>query len=103
MQEFWRSSVKFVSGRKRRACQLLGAFWLVAGVACATAPPQNVENICSIFEEKKSWYKAAKKSEARWGTPKHVQMAIIRQLATRNARKKGLPQGNGSPGGLQST
>ena len=88
MQEFWRSSVKFVSGRKRRACQLLGAFWLVAGVACATAPPQNVENICSIFEEKKSWYKAAKKSEARWGTPKHVQMAIIRQLATRNARKK---------------
>ena len=79
MQEFSRSSVKSVSGRKRRACQLLGALWMVTAVACATAPPQNVENICSIFKEKKSWYKAAKKSEARWGTPKHVQMAIIRQ------------------------
>ena len=79
MQEFSRSSVKSVSSRKQRACQLLGALWMVTGVACATAPPQNVENICSIFKEKKSWYKAAKKSEARWGTPKHVQMAIIRQ------------------------
>ncbi len=63
----------------RRASQLLGAFWLVTAVGCATAPPKNVENICSIFKEKKSWYKAAKKSEERWGTPKHVQMSIIRQ------------------------
>jgi len=47
--------------------------------ACATAPPANVEDICAIFEEKRGWYKAAKKSEKRWGTPKHVQMSIIRQ------------------------
>jgi hypothetical protein len=45
----------------RRASQLLGGLWVVAGVACASAPPQNVENICAIFKEKKSWYKAAKK------------------------------------------
>jgi hypothetical protein len=38
-----------------------------------------VENICAIFEDKRGWYKAAKKSEERWGTPKHVQMSIIRQ------------------------
>ena len=53
---------------------------LLAG--CGTAPPQNVENICEIFEEKSRWYKAAKKSEKRWGTPIHVQLAIIRQEST---------------------
>ena len=47
--------------------------------ACATAPPTDIENICAIFEEKGKWYKAAKKSEERWGTPIHVQLAIIRQ------------------------
>ncbi|MDH3757659.1 MAG: transglycosylase SLT domain-containing protein [Gammaproteobacteria bacterium] len=50
--------------------------------SCATTPPENVENICAIFEEKSSWYKAAKKSEERWGTPTHVQMSIIRQEST---------------------
>jgi len=79
MQGFSRSSRKFSSSRIRQASLLLGALWVATGVGCATAPPQNVENICSIFKEKKSWYKAAKKSEERWGTPKHVQMSIIRQ------------------------
>ena len=32
-----------------------------------------------MLEEKRGWYKAAKKSEKRWGTPVHVQMSIIRQ------------------------
>lgn len=49
---------------------------------CATTPPANVENICAIFEEKSNWYKAAKKSRDRWGTPIHVQMSIIRQEST---------------------
>lgn len=53
---------------------------LVAG--CAAAPPSDVENICAIFEEKSRWYEAAKESEERWGTPVHVQMAIIRQEST---------------------
>lgn len=51
-------------------------------VGCATTPPENVENICAIFEDKSSWYRAAKQSEERWGTPVHVQMAIIRQEST---------------------
>jgi len=53
---------------------------LTAG--CATAPPADVENICAIFEEKSRWYRAAKRSEERWGTPIHVQMSIIRQEST---------------------
>ena len=56
---------------------VLAAFFLLG--ACASKPPSNTENICRIFKEKGKWYKAAKKSEKKWGTPVHVQMAIMRQ------------------------
>ncbi|MBT8084483.1 MAG: transglycosylase SLT domain-containing protein [Woeseia sp.] len=60
----------------RFASLLLLPLWLGG---CATAPPENVENICEIFEEKKDWFRDAKKSRKKWGTPISVQMAIIRQ------------------------
>jgi len=47
--------------------------------SCATSPPSNVDNICNIFEEKEGWYPAAKASFKKWGTPIHVQMAIMHQ------------------------
>jgi hypothetical protein len=53
------------------------AFGVIGG--CANRPPKNVQDICGIFEERPSWYKAALKSEKRWGTPVHVQMAIMHQ------------------------
>ncbi len=71
--------VKNGSARARAGFLLLGVLWLVVVTACATAPPENIENICAVFEEKGGWYKAATKSEKRWGTPVHVQMSIIRQ------------------------
>ncbi|MEM9300721.1 MAG: transglycosylase SLT domain-containing protein, partial [Pseudomonadota bacterium] len=66
------------------------ASWLVSAIAvcgvtvfglaaCASRPPAQVDDICAIFEEKPRWYKDALASEERWGTPVHVQMAIIRQ------------------------
>ncbi|HNP62475.1 MAG TPA: transglycosylase SLT domain-containing protein [Woeseiaceae bacterium] len=58
---------------------------LLAG--CASVP-DDVDNICSIFEEKSRWYRAAKKSEERWGTPIHIQMAIIRQESSFKSRAK---------------
>jgi hypothetical protein len=60
---------------------LLAATLTTALSSCATAP-ENVEDICAIFEEKGRWYKDAKKSEERWGTPVHVQLAIIHQEST---------------------
>ncbi len=65
----------------RRAAVLCAAGSLVLA-ACGTTPPANVEDICAIFQEKEKWYKAAKKSEKRWGTPIHVQLAIIHQEST---------------------
>ena len=47
--------------------------------SCASKPPKQQENICSIFEQKSSWYRIVNKSEEKWGAPIYVQMAIMRQ------------------------
>jgi len=60
----------------RLAAGLLVMF-LLAG--CASKPPSDQDNICAIFYEKDDWYKKARKSYRRWGTPIPVMMAFARQ------------------------
>ena len=50
-------------------------FFLITG--CSSIP-SNISNSCSIFQEKYLWYKHAKKSEQKWGTPIYIQLAIIK-------------------------
>ena len=57
----------------------LGVLWLGMATAHRTKMPSDLENICTIFDDRRDWYKAAKRSEERWGTPVHIQMAIIGQ------------------------
>ena len=45
--------------------------------ACSSIP-SNTSDSCSIFDEKYLWYKYAKKSELKWGTPIYLQLAIIK-------------------------
>ena len=45
--------------------------------ACSSIP-KNTTNSCSIFNERYLWYKHAKKTEKKWGTPIYVQLAIIK-------------------------
>ena len=68
-------------GRSPSCGHALGVLVILVALAsgCATSPPDDPENICAIFKEKRSWRKAAQRSEKRWGTPVHVQMAIIFQ------------------------
>jgi hypothetical protein len=40
--------------------------------------PQNTSNSCDIFDERYLWYKHSKKVEQQWGTPIHIQLAIIK-------------------------
>jgi len=47
--------------------------------ACATTPPSERENLCSIFEEKDDWYDAAADMRDKWGVPIHVPMAMMYQ------------------------
>ena len=47
--------------------------------SCMATPPKNPDNICLIFEEKKSWYKAVMQSEKRWKIPPYVLMSFVYQ------------------------
>ena len=40
--------------------------------------PNNTADGCSIFSERYLWYKHAKKTEQKWGTPINLQLAIIK-------------------------
>lgn len=50
---------------------------IVAG--CASTQPAQVADICEIFEEKRGWFRDAKRSERRWGIPVGVLMATTYQ------------------------
>ena len=40
--------------------------------------PKNTADSCLIFCERYLWYKHAKKTEQKWGTPIYIQLAIIK-------------------------
>lgn len=44
--------------------------------ACAT-PPSRPNDACEIFSEKRSWYRATKRSYEKWGVPEAVQLAVV--------------------------
>ena len=50
-------------------------FFLSSG--CSSIP-NNTADGCSIFNEKYMWYKHAKKTEQKWGTPIYIQLAFIK-------------------------
>ena len=52
-------------------------FGLLFSTACSSIP-QNTSDGCSIFSERYLWYKHAKKTEKKWGTPINLQLAIIK-------------------------
>jgi hypothetical protein len=54
---------------------LIISFFIIS--ACSSIP-KNTLSSCSIFNEKYLWYKHAKKTEDKWGTPIHIQLAIIK-------------------------
>lgn len=54
-------------------------FLLVLRLSCSSGLPREPGDICSIFKEKRSWYRATKASHEKWGVPEPVQIAIIRR------------------------
>lgn len=73
---------------------LVSVVVLMALGACATAPPEQVDNVCDIFREKSGWYEDAKESRARWGVPVSISMAFMHQesrfIATAKPPRKKL-------------
>lgn len=41
--------------------------------------PRNLDNACSIVDQRPKYLRAMQKAERRWGVPVHVQMATIHQ------------------------
>ena len=56
------------------------SFSLIVFVSgCTTSPPQNLDDVCDIFDEYYDWYSAAKEVEKKYGIPIGVSMAFIHQ------------------------
>ena len=53
-------------------------FFIIFFLSACSSIPKNAANSCSIFKEKYLWYKHAKKTEQKWGTPVYLQLAIIK-------------------------
>ena len=51
---------------------------LIILITGCSSIPQNTSNSCSIFNERYLWYKHAKKTEKKWGTPIYIQLALIK-------------------------
>ncbi|MBB3062121.1 transglycosylase SLT domain-containing protein [Microbulbifer rhizosphaerae] len=66
-----------LNNKKPLVLFLLLCTGLTAG--CATSPPSNPGDICSIFREKKGWYGKAKDAEEKWGSPIPTMMAVLHQ------------------------
>jgi hypothetical protein len=47
--------------------------------ACATLPPTNMDNACSILREKQDWFKPVQNASEQWGVSKGVILATIHQ------------------------
>ncbi len=58
---------------------ILAASVVLLLTSCATVPPDDMHNACSIFKQYPKWYKVTKRSHERWGIPIHVQLAVMHQ------------------------
>ena len=53
-------------------------FILLFLISACSSIPKNTADGCSIFSERYLWYKHAKKTEQKWGTPIYIQLAFIK-------------------------
>jgi len=72
---------------RTRKLTLTGVCLLVLA-GCVASQPQDITNVCSIFDDRRSWYKAAKSASARWGVSIPVNMAFIYQESSFKAKAK---------------
>lgn len=60
----------------------LGALLLILGLAACGgpgSPPKDLDNACSIVEQRPAYLRAMRNTQKKWGVPISVQMATIHQ------------------------
>ena len=73
--------------RAWRIGALLVAVALFAA-GCAKPTPQGQSDICTVFAQFPDWYDYAHDSAEKWGTPIHIQMAIVRHESSFRSHAK---------------
>ena len=58
------------------------------GLVPSGTAPRNLDNACSIVEQRPQYLRAFKATERRWGVPVNVQMAVIHQESRFKANAK---------------
>src|SRR5690349_19626344 len=61
---------------------------LLSACAPRMIPPNDVNNVCTIFRQNPGWLKSARDVERRWRVPVPVQMAIIYQESKFNPKAR---------------
>ena len=62
---------------RRRSYALLAAIVLLTSCGGRERPPSTVADACRMQAERPQWFKAMRRSEAKWGIPVAVQLATI--------------------------
>lgn len=62
-----------------RVATFVGLVVLTGCGGSSSSPPRNLDNACSIVDQRPKYLRAMKKTERKWGVPVHVQMATIYQ------------------------
>ena len=57
---------------------ILSSLIFIFFISACSSIPKNTADGCSIFSERYLWYKHAKRTEQKWGTPIYIQLAFIR-------------------------
>ncbi len=61
---------------------------ILASCVRETRPPERQENACSVLDQRPGWLRDMQKTEAVWGAPVSVQMAIIWKESNFRSRVK---------------
>jgi hypothetical protein len=72
----------------RRAGLALAGMTLLALGGCASAPPRNTQDICTIFSQQPGWLDDARDAQKRWGTPVNVLMAFVQRESGFNRKAR---------------
>ncbi len=55
---------------------------------CASLPPAQPDNICSVFHQKRGWHTVATKAEKKWDSSMPIAMAIMNQESAFRAKAR---------------
>jgi len=64
--------------------KIIYLFIFIVLISGCSSVPKDTSNSCLIFDERYLWYKHAKKTEKKWGTPVYLQLAIINMESSFN-------------------